>query len=174
VLLLLGTIGWTLLCIVRHGLARHRAGRPAALRALLAAAALFLIALAVTLNLSQHYLLFGYKSVDNQLNPTLIDGDHYLADKLFYKWQGVHKGDVLVIRTNQRRVHAARLIALPGDSFETHRLTANEYAVAVADAPQQPQIIHKEQILARPLIIYGTYDQVSGQIVRERLGRLVR
>jgi hypothetical protein len=138
----------------------------------------FLGVIALALQLSQQQLLFGYKSVDARMSPTLINGDHYLADRLFYKMEGVQKGKVYVIRNQRGKVVAARLAALPGEVVEAaggpRQLGREEYAFSFDNLAAGGEVVAGSQILARPLIIYGTFDPQSERIIRERLGRVIR
>jgi hypothetical protein len=160
------------------GLVRARQHGTTTTRQTLTGALAFLGLIALALQLSQQQLLFGYKSVDARMSPTLINGDHYLADRLFFKMEGVQKGRVYVIRNQRGKVVAARLAALPGEVVEAagvpRQLGREEYAISFDNLATGVEVVAGSQILARPLIIYGTFDPQSERIIRERLGRVIR
>lgn len=162
----------------QHGTTTTRHTLAGTLAGTLTGALAFLGVIALALQLSQQQLLFGYKSVDARMSPTLINGDHYLADRLFYKMEGVQKGKVYVIRNQRGKVVAARLAALPGEVVEAaggpRQLGREEYAFSFDNLAAGGEVVAGSQILARPLIIYGTFDPQSERIIRERLGRVIR
>jgi signal peptidase I len=129
------------------------------------------------LTIIREHILAGYKAVSNQLQPSLVDGDHYLGDKFLYKLNGPQRDDIFIIRDNNDNVLAGRLLKLPGepvpDSSGRRILGEDEYGFATGNN-QIIEVLHAHQIQARAIVIYGSYDPLLKAIIWNRTGMIVR
>jgi hypothetical protein len=128
------------------------------------------------LTIVQERILFGYKAVNNRLQPALLDGDHYLADRLLFTRNAPSKGEIYVIRTPAHHAVAARLIASPGETLtlgsQTRTLGGDKYGFDLGGG-EALQVVPRGQILARATVIYGSYDPQTETIRWERSGMAV-
>lgn len=138
----------------------------------------FLSVTAITVELSQRGLLYGYKAVNNDMAPTLIDGDHYFADRGIFRFKGLVKDDVYIVKDQQHELQMWRLVSLPGEMIESNGqpyiLKGSEYGFASGTNMDSPSIIPEENILAHALLIYGSYDSATGTNSWNRIGLPVR
>jgi signal peptidase I len=83
---------------------------------------LFVIVVSVALSLALG-MLKQYRVSNTAMEPTLVIGDHVLADQLSYLMEGKpQRGDLLVYQTVQDKnsVQVKRLLGLPGDHIGFH------------------------------------------------------
>jgi hypothetical protein len=133
----------------------------------------FLLIFSNELTIVREHLLFGYKAVNNQLQPALLDGDHYLADKLLFRHNPLQQGEFYVIRTPSHNAIAGRLNRLPGETLingsDTITLGSEEYGFDLGGG-EVLEIVRSEKILARAIVIYGSFDPLGESIRWERTG----
>src|SRR5882762_293263 len=85
--------------------------------------ALFLVALAVGITWILRTFLFDTIVVaSGSMEPTLAVGDHYLVNRLIYRFHGPDRGDIIVFRSpvDEQTGFIKRVIAVSGDSIEIH------------------------------------------------------
>lgn len=175
ILLLLAALFFFFREIIRQSLAGLR-GEPKGLLTTGALLVGLLLIFSNELTIVQERILFGYKAVNNQLQPALVDGDHYLADKLLFTRNAPSKGEIYVIRTPAHNAVAARLIASPGETLtlgsETLTLDGDEYGFNLGGG-EALQVVPREQVLARATVIYGSFDPQTETIRWERSGMAI-
>lgn len=135
-------------------------------------ALLFLLFTSLLLSWLRSEWLFGYKAVDDRLQPALIRGDHYFGDKFFFRHLGVQVGDVVLFRPPQGKLTAGRVVRLADAN-------AVSFDQGIYGLQTDGQSAHIENIpasflIARAVIIYGSYNPETNQLLWQRSGRRVR
>jgi len=69
------------------------------------------------------YVLGTFVVVGSSMNPTLVDGERVLVNRLAYVLGGPARGDIIIFRypLDPRREFVKRVIGLPGDRVEIRR-----------------------------------------------------
>lgn len=175
-LLALGAIvtplGITLLRLLRH-IVTARPSRSASI----VLALMFLVGFGVLLGWVRSEVLFGYKAVDDRLAPLLLRGDHYFADRLFYRYDEILNGEVIIFRDTRGKVATGRVAYLPGEVMEQGSkritLTDDEYGMQRDNMSNDIEIVPRARFEARALVIYGSYNPEVARLDWVRSGRRV-
>ncbi|HEY3298542.1 MAG TPA: signal peptidase I [Armatimonadota bacterium] len=92
----------------------------------------FLLTLVVFLFLVT-FVIQGYKVFGSCMEPNLITGERLLGNKFVYRFERVHRGDIIVFKfpPDPQRIFIKRVIALPGESVEIKhgRVYVNDRAI---------------------------------------------
>lgn len=84
---------------------------------------LWLRDLAISLAVSAFIIIFVYQPVKvegTSMMPSLNDQERIFINKFVYRWESIHRGDVVVFRypNDQNKSYIKRVIAVPGDSIQ--------------------------------------------------------
>jgi signal peptidase I len=73
----------------------------------------------------------------NSMYPTLKNGENYVADRLYWRWTGLERNDIVIFREGKDEV-VKRLVGLPSDILQL------EYS------PDGRQIVHVRNLTVNP------------------------
>ena len=79
------------------------------------------------------YLFRSYKIPVGSMLPTLVEGDHVIADNLHYRYKEPRRGDIVIFKypEDETKEFFKRIIGMPGDTIQIKNKTLyiNEKAV---------------------------------------------
>jgi signal peptidase I len=59
-----------------------------------------------------------FVSEGESMAPTLNSNDRFLADKTYYEYHPIQRGDIVIFQIEKDRQYVKRVIALPGETLE--------------------------------------------------------
>lgn len=65
-----------------------------------------------------NYVVTIQQNVGQSMEPTLMDGDAFLLNKVTYKVSEVKRGDIIVFKYDDTKYLVKRVIGLPGEKIE--------------------------------------------------------
>jgi len=126
----------------------------------------------------QDKLLYGYKAVDDNLSPSLVNGDHYFGDKRLFRTSALKKGDIYVIRNKRGKIFAARLLYQAGDTIALNgkfrELRSGEYGFYSGRKTKPAVVVGMDSVLAKAVMIYWCFDPHNQSPMWERSGQVIR
>src|SRR5438093_12662709 len=74
----------------------------------------------------------------NSMYPTLKNGENYVADRVYWRWTGLERNDIVVFREGKDEV-VKRLVGLPSDLLQLEYSTDGRRIVHVRNLTINPK-----------------------------------